>query len=55
MQTKRSTDQREGVREASHPQLRLYALSDDQVDIVTAYFDEDMELVGVECVDGLYA
>ena len=52
---KRSTDQREGLRDASHPKRRLYALSDDQVDIVAAYFDEDMESVGVESVDGLYA
>ena len=43
------------MRDASHPKRRLYALSDDQVDIVAAYCDEDMESVGVESVDGLYA
>ena len=52
---KRSTDQRERGRDASHPKRRLYVISDDQVDIVAAYVDEDMKTVGVESVDGLYA
>ena len=41
-------NQSEGGRETSRPKRRLYALSDEQVDLVAAYFDEDVESAGGE-------
>ena len=46
---------RVGSREVSRPKRRLYALSTEQADVVAAYFNEDVEAVGGEEVDGLPA
>ena len=52
---KRFTNESQEGREVSHPKRSLYALSDEQVDLVAAYFDEDMESAGGEGVDELDA
>ena len=39
---------REGSREVSRPKRRLYALSDDQAEVVAAFFEEDVEAFGDE-------
>lgn len=41
---------REVSREVSRPKGRLYAFSDDQADVVSAYFDEDVDALGFEGV-----
>ena len=39
---------REGSREVSRPKRRLYALSDEQAEVVAAFFEEDVEAFGGE-------
>lgn len=53
-ENRRSLDQHEGGREVSRPKHGLYALSDEQTNVVVAFCDEDAESVEYECADGLY-
>ena len=39
---------REGSIEVSRPKRRLYALSDEQAEVVAAFFEEDVEAFGGE-------
>ena len=43
---KRSMNQSERGRGGSRPERTLYALSDKQVNLVAAYFDEDVQSAG---------
>ena len=48
-------DKSEGGREVSRPKRQLYALSEEQANVVAAFCDEDVEAVDAEGADGLYA